>query len=365
MNDRKENNYSGEHTADLRKRRVATSGGDKKALWAIIAILSALILFVILTIIQKNIVNAGEKVNVVVAEKEVPAGVVLTQDFIEAHFILEQRLKSEVPENAFHSGSEFLGMITDRTLSPREVLTANALISEDPYEGIEDPVEVSIEVEKLSHAVAGTIRAGDYVDIKVVVDMSYMQQNSLLDGAENLNLDNISSMYDESAEGESEEGSRYNINGIDSLEWRERSSFDSEDMTWSPTGKYACVTVAKKVRVLNVYTSAGQNTAQVEENGESQIATVLTLVLPRSMEDLVYLALEEGTVLVSRIVPDEESAETLEGNGNLTDALAEQEENTGAEEIAAESEPVSEAENALIPEEDSEANPEAETERNE
>lgn len=310
MSDRNDfdNSYTDDLQAERERRKAAkeTSGGERKALWAVVAIVAAIIVFVVLTIIQRNVVNAGEKVNVIVATADVPAGILLTQESAQQYFTMELRLKSEVPANAFNSGHQIVGMITNRPLSKNEVLTANSLKSENPYEGIDDPVELSIDVAKLSHAVSGTLRAGDRVDIKVVVDMSFLQSEGFLDGAGDYSLSGVPNILDGNAEGESNDEWRYSDYGIDTRDWRALSSFDTDSLSWSVTGKYACVPVATDVRVIDVYTAAGEGTAQVEATGESQIATVFTIVVPRSMEDLLYLALEEGTLQISRIVPEDE-----------------------------------------------------------
>ena len=299
----------GEYQSEKKSKRQ-TNGGERKAFWAVIAILAALIVFVVLTIIQRNMVNAGEKAGVVVAAREVPAGILLTQESIQQYFTIENRLKAEVPQDSFSSGYEMVGLITGRKLSEKEIVTANSLKDIDPYEGIEDPVELSIDVDKLSHAVSGTLRAGDLVDIKVVVDMSFLQMDSYLDGAESMSLKDMPGLTDDEA-GEQKEQYVFEGEGIDTLAWRERSSFEGP-MAWSATGKYACVTVAENVRVVNVYTAAGEDTAKVEVSSGNQIATVFTVAVPRSMQDLLYLALEDGTLQIARIVPDTEAEQEEE-----------------------------------------------------
>lgn len=314
MANNNENGYDYEEMANERDRRRAakeTNSGERKALWALVAIVAAIIIFVVLTIIQRNIVNAGDKVSVIVANKEVPAGVLLTQESITQFFTMELRLKDEVPANAFTSGHQIVGMITNRSLSAKEVLTSNALKAENPYEGIDDPVELSIDVSKLSHAVSGSLRAGDHIDIKVVVDMSYLQQDDFLEGAGGYTLEGVPNLIDGSVSG-TENDSTYSDKGIDTLSWRDLSSFDSNSLSWSATGKFACIPVASNVRVIDVYTAAGEGTAQLESAGTTQIATVFTIVVPRSMQDLLFLSLEEGTLEISRIVPEDEIAAAVE-----------------------------------------------------
>lgn len=301
--DLQDGSYAGTGNKKSKKDKT-TTGGERKALAALVAIVAAIILFAVLTIIQRNIVNAGEKVSVVVAQTDVPAGILLTQESVQQYFTIQLRLKSEVPTGTFHSGQSLIGQITSRPLYANEILTANSLTNENPYEGIDDPVELSIDVSKLSHAVSGTLRAGDRIDVKIVVDMSFLQQEEYLDGAGDYGLGGVPNLIDGSVSGESNDNYVYHGTGIDELFWRERSSFDVDSYSWSVTGKYACVPVCENVRVIDVYTAAGEGTAQVEAGGTSQIATVFTIVVPRSMEDLLYLALEEGTMQISRIVPE-------------------------------------------------------------
>ena len=330
MSNKNENGYDYDEVTSERERRKAakeTSGGEKIALFGVVAIVAAIVIFVVLTIIERNVVNAGDKVSVIVANKEVPAGILLTQDSVQQFFTMELRLKDEVPANAFTSGHQIVGMITNRPLSQKEILTSNSLKAENPYEGIDDPVELSIDVSKLSHGVSGTLRAGDRIDIKVVVDMSYLQQDGFLDGAGDYSLSGVPNLIDGSTTGTPND-STYKSDGIDTKSWRELSSFDSDSLSWSATGKFACVPVASDVRVIDVYTAAGEGTTQIESTGTPQVATVFTIVVPRSMQDLLYLALEEGTLEVSRIVPEEDliGTVTVDG-GNSTQGGAQGTEN--------------------------------------
>jgi hypothetical protein len=306
------------------KKDKETTGGERRALAAIVALVAAIILFAVLTIIQRNIVNAGEKVSVVVAVKDVPAGLNLTQESIQQYFTVQLRLKNEVPAGTFSSGHPLVGQITAKPLFANAILTTNDLINENPYEGVDDPVELSIDVSKLSHAVSGTLRAGDRVDIKIVVDMSYLQQDKFLDGAGDYSLSGVPNLVDDSVKGENKDGYSYDgSDALDTLSWRELSSFDADSYSWSATGKFACVPVATNVRVIDVYTAAGEGTAQIESTGVPQVATVFTVVVPRSMEDLLWLALEEGTMEISKIVSEEDLAAASERVNPVTETTAE------------------------------------------
>lgn len=299
-------------TGDTKKKKKSTSGGDKKAVVALVFIVAAIIVFVVLTIIQKNLINSGEKVNVVVAIKEVPAGLVLTKDNMPSYFTVELRNKADVPEGSYASGAAFVGKVVCRKIYAKEMINPGCVMEKDLYDGIEDPVEISIEAAKLTNAVAGTLRAGDIIDIKVVVDMSYLAQQeeeNLFEGATYIGLDNVENIW-EAGTGVNPSTTSdpfvYHDTGDDftQRDLMAQSIFDLNTYAFSATGKYASIPVGENIQVVNVYNSAGLDTDHAETMDPTvpQVATVFTVVVPRYMEDVIWLAMEEGTIQISRVV---------------------------------------------------------------
>lgn len=308
-------------TGKRKERKPAeTRSGDKKALIAVVALAAAVIIFVILTIIQNKIVNSVDETGVVVALVDVPEGIVLTEENMMNYFGMESRPSADVPAGYYTSGHALVGKVTGREIRAKEVVTSTCVIGENFYEDVEDPVEISIAVDKIGQVVGGSLRAGDIIDIKVVIDTSYFagEEEALLDDEGEYSLDNvpeIAAQEGETGEAGAEEpgedmtaaeppeaftelGSPDPLPG--NLPWL--SDDAAESYVYSASGRYASVTVCENVRVVNVYTSAGLDTADAEADGSTQVATVINVVVPRYMEDIIFLAQEDGTLHISRVI---------------------------------------------------------------
>lgn len=328
--------YESEVVTGKKRKAKQTKGGDKKLVAALVALICAFVIFIVMLTVQKYIINSEETKSVIVATVDVPKGVVLTEENMLNYFSMEQRPVSDLPENTFSTGHALTGKITGCEIYAHQVVTDNLIIAENFYEGIEDPVEISIEVEKIGQAVAGTLRAGDVIDLKLVVDVE--QEGSYYDGVPSDvaltdvpeigimdGLDNAGTITGETGDvsdlvgGESADAvNEYlgGLEGIGSYDMMSNNTLLIDGLSYNVTGRYGCATIAENVHVTSVYTSAGLGTKEAEElEGSSQVATVINVVIPRSMEDVICLAQEEGTLRLSRVitpVSEEENVENIE-----------------------------------------------------
>lgn len=302
-----------------------TNKGDKKALIAGVSILAAFIIFIILVAIENKIVKGVDKTGVVVAMTDVPAGIVLNENNIQTLFTVEPRESKSIPAGAYTSGYPLVGTVTARQIQAKEIVTPASLITEDLYADVEDPVELSLDVSKLGQAVGGTLRAGDIIDIKVIVDMSSKtaknDEEGILEDVDEESgaiLTDIPEVepYDENTQPDTiEEQTNMDMTEEDTafLETHE------DNYIWGATNKYACIPVAEGVRITNVFTSAGLDTETAEADGTTiQVATVINVVVPRAMEDIIYLAMEEGNVYISRVVEKQPVNTAVEENSVIS-----------------------------------------------
>lgn len=278
--------------------------------------MAAFIIFILLVLIQNKIVKDVEQKSVVVASVDVPQGLVLTEDNMQNYFKVETRDASTVPSVSFDSGYPLVGKVTSRKILAEEVVTDSCITEQDVYGDVEDPVELSIDVTKIGMGVGGTLRAGDLVDVKVIIDMSQEKQSEETETSDTENVADTSvpemevMEYAEGEGAETEPAQESNFQNItDTLPEETRENLEiwgvdasNYDYVEGVTGKYLCVTIARNVKITGVYTSSGVGTEAAESDGTSQVATVLNVVVPRSMQDSIYLALTEGTVYVSRVI---------------------------------------------------------------
>ena len=294
---------------------------DRKLTIAMVAIITAFIVFIVLLVIQDRIVNEGVTKAVVVATKDIPAGTKLTQENMPNYMAVEQWAVEQIPEGAFTSGYGMVDKVTGRDIKAKELLTESCFYEESFFDEVKDPVEISITLGDLGRAVAGTLRAGDLVDIKTVIQVSLDEENTENDGSVT-NVDSVPTVGMEDpevpAEGESVESAENPNVEITSEE--EAVILDMAgnvlvnpnlNLTYGVTGEYAVQTIAENVRVVAVYTCGGEGTEQVEAAGGSMIATVINVVVPRSLQDSIYLAMAEGNIQLARVEVKELGSEEV------------------------------------------------------
>ena len=333
------------------KRKKSQKTGEKagsKLSLAMIAIAAAFIVFVVLIMIESKLVNEEETTPVVVAIAEVPEGLYLDETNMPNYFAIEYRAVAEVPEGVvtYSNGSGMIGLITDRTIRIKEIVTSDCFYEEDFYEGIEDPVELAINLNSIGQTVGGVLRAGDYVDIKAVIKVD---KSSLLNGVEGglLDIENGEGLLDiETTEGlesvvteqdasqVTEPVKSQNSDTIvvgESGVMEDDGIMEGAEISYGVTGDYISHSVAENVRVVRVFTSGGETTELVESNGGQMIATVINVVVPRYMADAILIAQEEGTITLTRVEDpfygkenvDETVNETVEGTEENSDVAVE------------------------------------------
>ena len=317
-----------ESIADTRRKKKKHSRKkDNKITLAMVAIVTAFVLFVVLLVIQNRILNQGDTQPVVVAMTQVPKGTVLTQENMTNYFGVERRKVGEIPQTTVYSkGYPLIGKVTDRTIYPKEIITDNCFMEVDFYSDIVDPVELSIEVSNIGQAVAGILRPGDLIDIKSVIRV----EKQAAAGSESItnvgSVPTVGLLEDpvfHNEEAGSEESpvaeSQVPLAGITTQEDAVILDMDGNvlvnpnlNLTYGVTGNFVTQTIAENVRVIGVYTSGGEATENVEAAGKQMVATVINVVVPRSLQDSIYLAMEEGTIRLAKVAVVETEEEESE-----------------------------------------------------
>lgn len=364
-----------------RKERKAreTNKGDSKLRIAMISFVVAILLFMVLLTVQNHFLNGEEKAAVVVAIQDVPDGLLLTEEIMPEYFAMELRSADEIPETAFRSGQALAGMVVINEIPAKSIITGSSVTANDYSAEIEDPVELSIDVTKLGQAVAGTLRAGDRIDIQAVFPV-YQTQAGSGEPAADVAVSGISpvesvqetapdvqteeTVPEESTDAAGGQDAVENVQGTDQtggtvlFEDAFATFFDTfaaasgvqGNVSYSLSGRYLCMTVAEDVTVTNVYTSAGEDPYQAAANGNPMVATVITVVVPRALQDTINMAMEEGTIRIARLPQAQDGGEEIEIPAEEEPPAEERAEETPIQEDAVPAEPaVSETEESTAP----------------
>lgn len=207
-----------------------------------------LILYAVMLFIERTVIQSDEYTMVYVAQANIDENTMLTADNVGLYFAAEERRSDWLPDNCVTDMTQLLDMITVRSIRKNEIITGDLLSSQDGrIEGIDSPVEVSINASNLSQVVGGVLREGDRINIWSVTEL--------------------------------------NNNGV--------SVVEAEKIC-----DYAYVT--------RVFTAAG---VQVKRNPQDEgSAMVVNIIIPGKKEEEFNVALEKGTLRIGRCMYEREGA---------------------------------------------------------
>ncbi len=138
----------------------------------ITAIISAMI-FALILIAERAAAKAHRTAAVAVAAKDIQTGTKITRENAKEYFMMMELPEEAVLSNALTDLNDIEGYITGYGMQAREQLTQNKItnVISNVEKGYNEPVEVSLTVNSIADAAAGTIRAGDRVDIIAYTDI--------------------------------------------------------------------------------------------------------------------------------------------------------------------------------------------------
>lgn len=123
--------------------------------------------FVLLLNVETKKLAAYEKGNVVVAVSDVSEIKEITKENLAEYFGLEERPLSDIPEAAYLTLDELVGQYVQNNIDAGSIVTESMLGELQPdYSGV---VLLGVNMESLAQSVAGTLRAGDVIDIYTVM----------------------------------------------------------------------------------------------------------------------------------------------------------------------------------------------------
>lgn len=144
---------------------------EKKTVTVLIPALIAIALFVVLVMYQESILRSYDEIKMVVAIDEIPERTTITADNVNQYFTLKEVRKSLKVEGSIDDPEKLIGLTTtNRILKNLPVSTEWFANPEDYILSLNNPIEISIGVENPADAVGGTLRAGDYVDVNVIIE---------------------------------------------------------------------------------------------------------------------------------------------------------------------------------------------------
>lgn len=140
--------------------------------WPIIlCLLLAAGIFLLLINVETRQLAQYEKSSVVVAIADVPDGKEITKENLTEYFALEERPVTDIPEAACREVEDLIGQYALGGIDMGSVITKSMVGELTP--GYGNVVLLGVNMEALAQSVAGTLRAGDVVDIYTVMVDKY------------------------------------------------------------------------------------------------------------------------------------------------------------------------------------------------
>lgn len=123
-------------------------------------------LFMLLLNVETKQLAQYETGNVVVAIADVADGTEITKDNLTKLFVVEERPVTNIPEAAYLDLKDLIGQYAQSGINKGSMVTKSMLgeLSAD----YTDAVLLGVNMEALEQSVAGTLRAGDKIDIYTV-----------------------------------------------------------------------------------------------------------------------------------------------------------------------------------------------------
>ena len=136
---------------------------------ALAALVAAIIVYCIMLNVEKNALSAYEKGAILVAAKDMPRGLVLTEDNVKGYLEEKEMDKRLIPEAAITETGQLCLQMTAGELDKGTMITQSLFINlEEMHKNMKEPVAAGFKADDLYQVVSGTLRSGDHIHIYTV-----------------------------------------------------------------------------------------------------------------------------------------------------------------------------------------------------
>lgn len=119
---------------------------------------------------------------VIVAKEYIPENEIITMDNAELYFEVKNINILDTMEGALENVDSILNCQSKVALNAGEIITAKDFINHNiTYEGMKNPVEISINVGDLGNSNGGKIRTGDVINLTMMFNREQLGLNSSLE----------------------------------------------------------------------------------------------------------------------------------------------------------------------------------------
>ena len=150
------------------KTNVTKKKEKQGKIWPVVlCLLLAGGVFVLLLNVETRQLAKYEKGNVVVAVTDIADCTEITKNNLETYFAVEERPLTDIPAAASMDMKDLIGQYAQGGIDAGSIITESML--GEPTADFGDAVLLGVNMEALEQSVAGTLRAGDVIDIYTVM----------------------------------------------------------------------------------------------------------------------------------------------------------------------------------------------------
>ena len=151
---------------EKKQTREIKEKGQSKVWPIVLCLLLAGGVFIFLLNVETKQLAQYEKGNVVVAIADVEDSKEITEENLSEYFQVEERSLTDIPETAYLNLEDLVGKYAQSSIDSGSMITKSMLGELQADHG--DAVLLGVNMEALAQSVAGTLRAGDKIDIYTV-----------------------------------------------------------------------------------------------------------------------------------------------------------------------------------------------------
>lgn len=131
-----------------------------------ISFLSAVVIFILITILQNKIINPSGRAEVYFAKRAIQQNTVLNSSNISYYFSKKTVSKDTLISSPVSSISELSGKYVEQDIIKGQQISKSELLDNSKrIKDIKNPVEYSLKMDDISQTVGGTLREGDTIDL--------------------------------------------------------------------------------------------------------------------------------------------------------------------------------------------------------
>ena len=153
-----------------------------KKLWVgVVSLVLAFLMFSVLLMIQKNMHKEPEYEEVICVKNEVSKNVIITEQNANQYFETRKVPTDWIPSDYISNIETMYDMILKTDLSSGTILTKNMIRGhKEYYKDYQNLTWIGVPIKELYKGVAGSIRAGDYIDIYILCKEEEVYHCSLI-----------------------------------------------------------------------------------------------------------------------------------------------------------------------------------------